>query len=115
MDYRSLAWTEKQWPDVGGEDLYYGGNAYDNRSGLGMQWAAAAEKGEVEPFDIPALADTIPGDLHVVHTAALYTPGTLIDQSKVLSPRVARPTLYLHQADAADREIVDGETGGRDG
>jgi len=109
MDYRSLAWTEKQWPDVGGEDLYYGGNAYNNRSGLGQQWAATAERGAVEPFDIPALADTISTDLHVVHTAALYTPGTLINQSKVLLPRVARPTLYLHQADAADQGVADGE------
>jgi NADH-quinone oxidoreductase subunit G len=109
LDYRSLAWTEKQWPDVGGEDMYYGGNAYDNRSGLGQRWASAVEQGEVEPFDIPALDDTIPTDLHVVHTAALYTPGTLIDQSTVLAPRVARPTLYLHRADAADQGVADGE------
>jgi NADH-quinone oxidoreductase subunit G len=109
LDYRSLAWTEKQWPDVGGEDLYYGGTAYDNRSGLGLQWPASAENSAVEPFDIPVVDDTIPTELYVVHTAALYTPGTLIDQSAVLSLRVARPTLYLHRVDADDYDVADGE------
>ena len=110
MDYRSLAWVEKQWPDVGGEDLYYGGNAYDNRSGLGQQWAAIAENSDVEPFDIPSVAVRSQTDgLHVIHTTALYTAGTLINQSDVIQPRVAQPTLYLNEADAAGQQLVDGE------
>ncbi|NJN53917.1 MAG: molybdopterin-dependent oxidoreductase, partial [Anaerolineae bacterium] len=60
MDYRSLARVEEQWPIMGRDDLYYGGTGYDNKSGLGQQWAVAAESGSVESFDAaePATKDT---------------------------------------------------------
>ena len=107
LDYRILAQVEKQWPDVGGDDLYYGGNAYENRSGLGRQWPLAAG---AELFDVP---DTAPlahsGGLRVVRAAALYTPGTLNAKSLILQPRLARPTLILHEADAEDLALVDGD------
>ena len=44
MDYRTLAKVEEQWPDVGGDDVYYGGTAYENRSGLGKQWLPSASE-----------------------------------------------------------------------
>ena len=37
ITYQRLAQVTQQWPDVGGEDLYYGGTAYQNRHGLGVQ------------------------------------------------------------------------------
>ncbi len=55
LDYRILGQVEKQWPDVGGDDLYYGGNAYENRAGLGRQWPLIS--GGAELFDVP---DTVP-------------------------------------------------------
>lgn len=109
MDYRSLARVERQWPVVGGEDLYYGGTSYDNRSGLGQQWAVAAEAGEVAHFDAPEESGETADGLKLVRVAALYTPGTLICQSAVLAPRMARPTLFLHAEDAAERQVTDGE------
>ncbi|MBI3244207.1 MAG: NADH-quinone oxidoreductase subunit NuoG [Chloroflexi bacterium] len=37
LTYQSLARVEKQFPDVGGADLYYGGTAFENTAGLGVQ------------------------------------------------------------------------------
>lgn len=109
MDYRTLAQVEKQWPDVGGEDLYYGGNAYENRSGLGQQWAATAENGAVAHFELPPVKATAVSGLHIIHIPALYAPGTLVDHSAVIAPRVQPPTLALHAADAAELALADGE------
>lgn len=97
MDYRTLAKVEKQWPEVGGEDLYFGGNAYENRSGLGQQWPVA---GADAPFEVPDAAADAGDGLQVLRIAALYTPGTLIGKSDVLAPRLAPPTLFVNAADA---------------
>ncbi|MCA9995995.1 MAG: NADH-quinone oxidoreductase subunit NuoG [Anaerolineales bacterium] len=109
MDYRSLAKYEKQWPDVGGDDLYYGGNAYENRSGLGQQWAATAESGKVGMFEVAETAVKSFSGLKLVRIAALYTPGTLISHSaSLLGPRMAQPTLSLSAADARKAGVADG-------
>lgn len=107
MTYRTLARVEKQWPDVGGEDLYYGGNAYTNKTGLGEQWAVLAEEKELSAFELPEVAATAVDGLAGVRVAAQYTPGTLISKSKVLAPRLAQPTVLLNPTDAGD--LVDGE------
>ena len=46
ITYQALAKVEKQFPDVGGMDLYYGGNAFENTTGLGVQYPSAADRGE---------------------------------------------------------------------
>ncbi len=109
MDYRTLAQVEKQWPDVGGDDLYYGGNAYENRSGLGQQWQSAAEKGDVAHFDVPVIAEAQTDGLEIIHIAALYTPGTLINHTHMLDDRKAEPMLSLHADDAAGLAVDDGD------
>jgi NADH-quinone oxidoreductase subunit G len=109
LDYRSLARTEKQWPDVGGEDLYYGGNAYENTAGLGQQWAARAESEDVPGYLLPEPQDSKLERLSVVHTGALYARGTLLDRSGLLAARVADPTAQLHSDDASELAIVDGD------
>ncbi|MBK7897415.1 MAG: NADH-quinone oxidoreductase subunit NuoG [Anaerolineaceae bacterium] len=109
MDYRALARVEKQWPDVGGDDLYYGGNAYENRVGLGMQWPAAAESGAVDHFEVADVDSELPGKVVVVRTAALFTPGTLINHTELLQARMAQPTLIIQAADAAKLQLAQGE------
>ena len=105
MDYRTLARVEKQWPDVSRSDLYYGGTSYENRSGLGQQWPAAAESGDVVQFEVD-LPKTAVSGLQLVHTAALYTPGTLNQRSEVLKPRMAVPTLALSPEQAEQLGIA---------
>ena len=118
MDYRTLAQVEEQWPVVGGSDLYYGGTAYDNRQGMGQQWALAAEASATEaaavesyelPVETPAAAATRSGALNVLRIPALYTPGTLINLTLLLKNRMARPTLYLNEADAAALMVASGD------
>jgi NADH-quinone oxidoreductase subunit G len=109
MNYRTLAQVIKQWPDVGGEDLYYGGNAYENKQGLGQQWATTAEAGTVERYDVAATAGETAAGLKMIRTAALYTPGTLLNHSQILAQRVAQPTLTLHADDAAAEKVAEGD------
>ncbi len=109
MDYRRLAWTEEQWPKVGGSDLYYGGTAYDNRSGLGLQWPVTAETETLESFLIPEVSESSPDGLTLVTTTALLRRGRLTDQSEVLAPRVAQPTALFHGNDARSLAVSDGD------
>ena len=104
MDFRTLAHVEPQWPIVGGPDLYFGGTAYDNKQGLGQQWPAAAETGEVAVFELPVEAplDLSGGGFRIMRIPALYTPGTLINHTDLLARRMARPTLYLNPNDAVN-------------
>jgi NADH-quinone oxidoreductase subunit G len=109
MDYRTLARVEKQWPDVGGDDLYYGGTAYENKSGLGQVWPAAAENEPVALFELPDVVEKPAKGLPVITAAALYAPGTLISHSDVITPRMAQPTLLLHAADARRLALENGQ------
>ncbi|KAA3656364.1 MAG: hypothetical protein DWQ04_31340 [Chloroflexi bacterium] len=109
MDYRTLARVEKQYPDVGGDDLYYGGNSYENKAGLGQQWAAKAESAEIEHFEVLDGNAAKQDGLQLVRTAALFTPGTLINHSPVLADRMAQPTLYLNESDAAAQSVAHGD------
>lgn len=52
--YSELAKVAKQFPDVGGTDLYYGGTSYKNTGGLGVQIASAAEAGKVATGKVAA-------------------------------------------------------------
>jgi NADH-quinone oxidoreductase subunit G len=87
MDYRTLAQVVDQWPEVGGEDLYYGGTSYDNQAGIGEQWASGAELGSVDAFTVPSVKESAN---EVSPRAALYAPGTLILKSEVLVNRLAQ-------------------------
>ncbi len=110
MDYRTLAHVAEQWPIVGGEDLYYGGTSYKNEAGLGQQWSAAAETEEIAQFDVPDVPVGVHDGLQLLRTAALYTSGTLLNQSDVLAPRMAKPTLSLHADDAQKLNVAEGNT-----
>ena len=109
MDYRGLAWTEEQWPLVGGDDLYYGGTSYRNESGLGSQWAVAAETEDIELFEVSEVGLEQPDGLVSISLPALYTPNTLISKSDIVGPRLAKPTIYLSAQDAKALSISDGE------
>jgi predicted molibdopterin-dependent oxidoreductase YjgC len=110
MTYRSLARSVEQWPKVGGEDLYYGGTAYDNQTGIGQQWAVTAESNPIEPYDIPDTSRKTESKLTAVQIPALYQPGTLVNKSDVIASRIARPVVFIPLADAERLSISDGAT-----
>jgi NADH-quinone oxidoreductase subunit G len=110
MDYTSLAHVEPQFPDVGGLDLYYGGTAYSNRGGLGVQWATNAEREKyrlnVRPVD---KASTKTGGLVAVPVRLLYGRDTLFAASDIMHPHVPAPYAELSRQDADGAGIADGD------
>jgi NADH-quinone oxidoreductase subunit G len=110
LTYQKLAQVTKQWPDVGGRDLYYGGTSYDNKQGLGVQAPSAAERGE--PVAAGTLSAPIPpkGEgLTLVPTTVLYNRGTTFLRSLLMHPRIPQPYVELNAADAARLDIQDGD------
>jgi NADH-quinone oxidoreductase subunit G len=107
MTYRTLAHVEEQWPKVGGDDLYYGGTSYNNQSGLGQQWPAAAESGPVSAFDMPAVDESSP---QIVQARTLYRPSTLVDKSEVIAVRVPEPGVWVHPAEADALAVAVGDS-----
>lgn len=109
ITYQDLSQVEKQWPDVGGRDLYYGGTAFENSTGLGVQYPTLAEQGhsvelgEVQPGGAP------PRGLIAVPTAVLYDRGTMFIRSVVMNPRLPEPYVELSAADAAKLNLADGD------
>lgn len=109
ITYQTLAQVEKQWPDVGGRDLYYGGTSYENKQGVGVQLASGAERGETAEALQPAMPAALPSGLKLVPTTVLYDRGTTFSRSVVLHPRLPMPYVELNAADAAQLGIADGE------
>jgi NADH-quinone oxidoreductase subunit G len=112
LNYQELARVEKQWPDVGGRDLYYGGTSYENSQGLGVQLKSGAERGEQPELDWsepPALVAAANGEVRVVARTLLYDQGTTFAPASVMRPRTAQPFVELNPADAGRLGIGDGD------
>ena len=85
-DYAALAQVTEAWPPVGSNDLYFGGTAYDNRGGVGVQIKSGVEldgQSEVNWIEPP-----VPSAESTLHVRQLNRHGTLIDQSAVYQPRL---------------------------
>ena len=111
-DFRALARVERQFPDVGGEDLYYGGTAYRNTGGLGVQLASAADRGEtlraerVRPLKPPQARKD---ELLVIPTVSLYNRERRFAESEVMRDRVPAPFVEMNRDDAEGLAFEDGE------
>lgn len=99
LTYAELAASARQWPEVGGPDLYYGGTAYDNRQGLGVQ--LAPRPGGEAPEWVGASGRRPGGDLLLVPVSRLYDRGVTVLASKLLTLRLAELKLAIHPEDAA--------------
>lgn len=110
MTYPNLAKVTVQYPLIGGEDVYYGGTAYANHGGLGVQWPANAEKEKydlhVRPVD--TTAPEIDG-LMVVPVRLLYNREVLFAPSVVMHQRIPAPYAEMNSEDAQQLAITDGE------
>jgi len=109
LSYPKLAYVEDQFPDVGGDDLYYGGTAYNNYGGLGIQWPTTAENAEarlsVRPVTITTL-DRVEG-LLAVPVQLLYDCDPLFAPSRMMHQRISSPYVELNSQDAAQLGIAD--------
>ncbi len=112
MRYKELAKVERQFPDVGGEDLYYGGTAYQNKGGLGVQIAAAADAGEgaaAGEVHLPQVPQPSAGELLIVPATRLYNREAAFRPSALVNPRVMVPYVEVNQADADKLGIAQGD------
>lgn len=104
MTYPKLAEVAKQFPDVGGADLYYGGTAYDNKGGLGMQWATESESGvAMKTSSIPSAKSPKVGkkELLIVPISELYDRETTFAASDgLMHSHIPAPYAMLNWEDA---------------
>jgi len=107
LTYRQLAMVSEQWPIIGRSDLYYGGTAYDNSQGLGVQLTSGAENGQLPSLAWPqeAALDTAPDSLLAVPVTRLYDRGITVLSSEILRQRI--PEAYI----VARSEAVIGPKG----
>jgi NADH-quinone oxidoreductase subunit G len=99
LSYARLAEVSEQWPLVGRGDLYYGGTTYENRQGLGVQLASAAERGET--VDIPEVREEAglrpkEDELLAVPVTKLYDRGATVAPAKLLAAHIGTATIALH-------------------
>ncbi len=113
MSYPNLAKVEKQFPDVGGADLYYGGTAYDNKGGLGVQWATATERGETvkaEKVKAGKLPKVGKGELLVVPITELYDrQPTFAASAPLMHSHIPAPYALLNWEDAKAFGVTEGD------
>jgi NADH-quinone oxidoreductase subunit G len=109
--YSELAKVERQSPDVGGVDLYYGGTAYQNKGGLGVQIPSAAEQGAVKAGEVMKVtAPTAKGNLLVVPTTRLYNRERVFLPSALVHARIPDAYVEINSADAKKLGIANGDT-----
>jgi NADH-quinone oxidoreductase subunit G len=110
VSYRTLSKVEPQWPIVGDHDLYYGGTAYKNFQGLGIQIPLASKNGsepdlEYPPFESP----TEDVGVVLIPITVLYDWGSLISSSDVLEPRLEKLRLQIHPEQAESLGLKPGQ------
>jgi NADH-quinone oxidoreductase subunit G len=109
--YPEISKVEPQFPDVGGENLYYGGTAYQNKGGLGVQIESAADKGEALNIS-STTAEAVKaakGKLLVVPTTKLYNRERAFLPSQLMHPRIPEPFVEINSADAKKLGVQNGD------
>jgi NADH-quinone oxidoreductase subunit G len=109
ITYTALARTERQFPDVGGEDKYYGGTAYQNTGGLGKQIPLAGAA-QVQKVAAPSALKVAKGEILIVPTTRLYDRSLMFAPTVLVRPRVALPFVLLNPADAKTLKVTNGDT-----
>lgn len=107
--YAEISKVERQFPDVGGVDLYYGGTAYQNKGGLGVQIPTAADKGEAVSASSVSQPAAPKGKLLVVPTTRLYNRERMFQSSELVHPRVPDAFVEINAADAKTLGIQNGD------
>ncbi len=110
--YADISKVERQFPDVGGHDLYYGGTAYQNKGGVGVQIPSSADSGEkVEPAARGGgKADLPKGQMIVVPVTRLYNRERVFRSAELVHARVPDSFVEINSADAKKMGISDGDT-----
>jgi len=114
MTYPNLGKVEKQVPDVGGENLYYGGTAYNNHGGLGVQWAVESETqgSAISAQPVPSIEPIMrsEGDFLIVPVRELYDRAPEFNASReLMHSHVDQPYVVLNTTDANRLGVLHGD------
>lgn len=109
LNYRKLAEVTEQFPIIGRGDLYYGGTAYENKQGLGVQLMPSGQKRKL--FSInwqqPKMQPH-PEGLLAVPITCLYDQSILTKTAPTLQLRLTQPQVWVSPQDAAALGLMDG-------
>jgi NADH-quinone oxidoreductase subunit G len=111
VTYQKLAEVVKQFPDVGGEDLYYGGTAFQNTGGLGIQWPSMAETGGEVSARAAKSGSAIPAkasEFVVVPIRVVYDAEPAFARSEVMIEHIPVPYVGINPADAKRLKLQNG-------
>ena len=108
ISYKALAAVKRQFPDVGGRDQYYGGTAYTNTGGMGIQIARQEDSSATgsATHDEPQAAE---GEVLIMPVTRLYNRQRNFRPSLLMEPRILNALAIVHPADAARFGIADGD------
>ncbi len=118
LSYQMLAQVSEQLPDVGGDDLYYGGTSFKNTAGMGMQYPSRAEQrlqaGDDSSDGAAAIPDIEPaqspvGELIAIPISVLYDHGTTFKPSDLMHTHIPDAYVDLNVEDATKLNIDDGD------
>ena len=112
MRYKALSKVERQFPDVGGRDLYYGGTAYNNQGGLGIQIPSQADSGQPlnkAKITLPNPIQIGENEVLVIPTTRLYNRQRNFRPTVLMEGRVLEAHAVIHTADAQARGIQQGD------
>jgi len=112
ITFKALAQVKREFPDVGGRDQYYGGTAYSNTGGLGVQIPTASDKRKgrrprrLEAPEQPAAGEN---ELLLMPITRLYNRQRNFAPTLILEPRILTPFAIVNSADAAAMGISEGD------
>ncbi len=112
ISYKDLAQVKREFPDVGGRDQYYGGTAYTNTGGLGIQIPSASDKRKGRrPRRLGAFAEASAGEdeVLIMPIARLYDRQRNFRPTLILEPRILSPFAIVNVDDAAAMAISEGD------
>ena len=110
VTYPALAQVEKQWPDVGGPDLYFGGTSYANGQGMGISLPSGADAGASIAVGQVERPKPVAGEgMLLVPVERLYDRGATVLPSQTLAGRMAEARLEVSTADAARLGLQPGQ------
>lgn len=112
ITFQALAHTEAQLPTIG-DNAYYGGTAYQNNGGLGVQIATSADQGAAPApgaVTLPAAVRLAPGQLLLLPVTRLYNRERTFAASALMHGRTPAPYAELNPADAQRLKISAGDT-----
>jgi hypothetical protein len=97
---------------VGSGDLYYGGTAYDNTGGLGVQWPTESEQGSTEAVKVAKWDGLKVGknELLIVPIAELYDRKPAFAASEdLIKAHIPAPYVVLNAEDAKRLDFAEGD------